>query len=165
MELEHYLNIFQKAANRIDKKVLRVKDIEVAVGVVLDSTFLKLYKSSWANPGADPLTAETRIFFSIWVNEATLQAQKVCYNIHAFKLRKLKGYTIESRKFANAFRADFLRNERVWKNVSVDFGPLTLMEGWIVLNNEKVQEDILALATNFLEIDHLIDQTLAAFKK
>lgn len=165
MEFEDYINLFQKLPIQIDKKVLSEKNLKIAVGEVLNSIFFKLYKISWTNSTENPLTAETRIFFSIWVNEITLQEKKIYYNIHALKLRKLNGYNIESRKFANSFREKFKNYSHKWENVRTDFGPLTLMEGWVELKNEKVEEKILQLANNFLEIENLIDKTLVEFKK
>ena len=38
------------------------------------------------------------------------------------------------------------------------------MQGWIESDPEKMQEEITALANNFLELEPLIDQTLAKFK-
>lgn len=165
MDTENYLDKFQKAADQFDKKQLNKKQIEVAVGVVLNSVFLKLYKKAWASPLQDPLSADSRIFFSIWVNDAAIKEQKICYNIHALKLRQLKGYTIQSRKFADIFRHGFKEVAHKWQNVRVDFGPLTLMEGWIKADLANFQNDIIKLADNFLEIDHLVDNTLADFKQ
>lgn len=164
MDFKHYLDKFQKAADQLDKGLLHEKQIEVAVGVVLNSVFLKLYKKSWANPFQDPLTAESRIFFSVWINDLAIEEQKIFYNIHAFKLRKLKGYSIESRKFADTFRDSFKDFAHKWQNVSIKFGPLTLMEGWLKTDLENFQDAILEPANNFLEIEHLIDNTLAQFK-
>ncbi len=164
MDIENYLDKFQKAANRLNQNQLHQKQVEVAVGVVLNSVFLKLYKKSWANASQDPLTTPSRIFFSIWINDSTIREQKIYYNIHALKLRQLKGYAIQSRKFAETFRHSFKDFEHQWQNVSVNFGPLTLMEGWIKIDLENFQAEILKLANNFLEIDHLIDHTLAKFK-
>lgn len=164
MDTYFYLNEFQKVANQIDKKVLSKKQLEVAVGLYEDSVFLKLYKRSWANNFQDPLTSESRIFFSVWINDSTLSKQKIFYNIHALKLRQLKGYSIESRKFADAFRVDFKKFEHKWKNVSVKFGPLTLMQGWIEMDFKNFNNTILQLAKNFVEIEYLIDANLANFK-
>lgn len=164
MDTPLYLNKFQKIVAQLDKEKLHEKQMETAVGVVLDSVFLKLYKETWANPLQDPLTAETRIFFSIWINDSTIKAQKIFYNIHALKLRKFKAYSIESRKFAEIFRANFKKFEASWPNVSIDFGPLTLMEGWIKIDSENLENDISKLAHSFLTIAHLIDDTLAHFK-
>lgn len=103
MDTAFYLNKFKQAANRLNKEQLQEKLLEVAAGEVLDSVFLKLYKKSWASPQQDPLTAQSRIFFSVWVNDQTIEAQKISYNIHALKLRHLQGHKIESRKFAALF--------------------------------------------------------------
>lgn len=164
MDYKHYLGTFQKAADNLNPKTLQSKQVEVAVGQVLNSVFLKIYKKSWANPSQDPLTAESRIFFSIWVNDSTLDKQKLFYNIHALKMRNLRGYSIKSKEFAETFRKSFKRHEQNWPNVSVDFGPLTLMEGWKRIDLENLQRDIVDLANRFLEIDSLIDNTLAEFK-
>ncbi len=165
MNFKKYTDEFKKAVGLLDKKLLHKKQIEVATGVVLNSAFLKLYKKSWATPFQDPLTAESRIFFSIWINDSAIEEQKLFYNIHALKLRKLKGYSIQSRKFADAFRVEFRPFQHKWQNVSVKFGPLTLMEGWISFNEKSFQDEILELANNFLEIEHLVDSALSTFKK
>jgi len=161
-----YLERFQNAASQIDKKLLNKKQVESAVVMYgKDCVVLKLYKRSWTNQFQDPLTSESRIFFSVWVSDSSIKEQKLLYNIHALKLRQLKGYFIQSRKFADIFRDSFKAFENKWKNVSVDFGPLTLMEGWLKIDVENFQDDILELANNFLEIEHLVDNTLAKFKK
>jgi hypothetical protein len=164
MDFKNYLHAFQKTADQLDKIRLKEKRIEVAVGIVLNSVFLKLYKKSWANEVQDPLTSEARIFFSVWVNDSTIKDKKLFYNIHALKLRKLKGYRIESGKFATTFRTQFRNFEHQWENVSVDFGPLTLMEGWLKVDLESFQNQVSGLANNFLEIEHLVDETLAVFR-
>jgi hypothetical protein len=165
LDTSFYLNKFQATAEQLDKKLLNKKQIEVAVGEVLDSVFLKLYKKSWATPLQNPLTAESRIFFSIWINDSAIAEQKILYNIHAFKLRHLKGYHIQSRKFADSFRASFKNFEHKWQNVSVNFGPITLMEGWLKIDLENFQDEILELANCFLEIEHIVDNTLIKFRK
>jgi hypothetical protein len=165
MDFTNYLHKFQKAADHLDRKLLAEKQIEAAVGIYLDSVFLKLYKKSWANQFQDPLSSESRIFFSVWVNDSTIAEQKIFYNIHALKLRQLKGYAIESRKFADTFRASFRSFEQQWQNVSVKFGPQTLMQGWAKVDVENFQGEILEFANNFLEIAYLIDNNLACYKQ
>jgi hypothetical protein len=164
MDTTFYLERFERAAGQIDKGVLASRRVEVSTGLFKDAVFLKLYKKSWASPEQDPLMAESRIFFSVWITDAAIREQKLFYNIHALKLRKLKGYSIESRKFADAFRAGFKDFSAEWENVSVKFGPLTLMEGWVKAVPADFQEEILALAGKFLEIEYLVDDALAKFK-
>lgn len=164
MNTSFYLENFQKIANKLDQKLLKEKSIDVSVGIYSDSVFIKLYKKSWASNPQEALTAESRIFFSVWIDDTTIEKHKIMYNIHALKLRKLKGYTIQSRKFAELFREDFKSHENNWPNVSVNHGPLTLMEGSIKLELENFQEEVLKLAHNFLEMEHLVDRTLNCFK-
>ncbi|TDW46990.1 hypothetical protein EV144_1055 [Flavobacterium sp. 270] len=164
MDYQFYLDKFQASANLIDTKILEEKNILLNVGVVLDSVFLKLYKKEWTNDLEDPLNAKTRIFFSIWVNDHTLNNRKIYYNIHALKLRNLKGYSITSRNFAEIFRLHFKDFENNWENVSLKHGPLTLMEGWKNLEEENMKNTIVNLANNFLEIEYLINETLEKFK-
>jgi hypothetical protein len=153
---------FQRATSEIDKKRLAEKKLKVWIGKFLQCDVLKIYKESWTNPSKDPVTSPSRIFFSIWVDPAN--EQKLFYNIHALKLRQLKGYKIESRKFAETFRKEFKGFSHNWENVSINFGPLTLMQGFVALKPENFQTEVLRLSNNFLEIEHLIDKTLAAFK-
>lgn len=165
MDISFYLDKFQKAADKLDIRLLTKKQVEsVVVMYGKDCIVLKLYKRSWTNQFQDPLTSESRIFFSVWVSNSSIKEQKLLYNIHALKLRQLRGYSIQSRKFADIFRESFKGFEHKWNNVSVDFGPLTLMEGWLKLDLENFQDDIMELANNFLEIEHLVDDTLAHFK-
>ena len=49
MDFDFYLDKFQAAAAQLDKNLLDKKNIEVAVGLYLQSVFLKLYKNVWAN--------------------------------------------------------------------------------------------------------------------
>ncbi|MEO8515241.1 MAG: hypothetical protein ABI426_00780 [Flavobacterium sp.] len=165
MNFELYLNTFEKSAKKLDKTALNSKQLEVSTGIVLDSVFLKLYKQEWTNDSNDPLNAEARIFFSVWINDKTIKENKLFYNIHAFKLRKLKGYNISSREFADSFRNEFKKHQDNWENASVKFGPLTLMEGWVTFDEENLENDITKLANNFIAIESLIDNTLRSFKK
>ena len=164
MDIPQYIEIFKKAESDLDHKLLKKKQMESAVGIYGNSVFLKLFKKSWANPMEDALVAETRIFFSVWINVNAINEEKLWYNIHALKLRKLIRYKIESRKFAESFRKSFQPYEHHWPNLSVDFGPLTLMEGWQKSNKKNHQQKIIELANRFLEIEHLVEETLINFK-
>jgi hypothetical protein len=164
MDFEFYCHKFRKAAERLDKIQLNKKQLEASVGIVLDSVFLKLYKREWTSDLNNPLNAEARIFFSVWVNDKTIQENKIYYNIHALKLRKLKGHSVLSREFADRYRKHFKKYKTNWENVNINLGPLTLMEGWKELSAENLERIIVKLADDFSEIDHLIDETLKAFK-
>jgi len=166
MEIPYYLNLFTKAEEMLDKYKLNQRQVKSSVVLYgKDCVVLKLYKLSWANPSQDPLSSASRIFFSIWVSPSSLKEQKLLYNIHALKLRDLKNYSIQSKKFAEIFRNSFKAFESKWDNVRVDFGPLTLMEGWKEIEPENLVNDIIGLSHKFLEIEPIVEATLERFKK
>ncbi|MEI7984246.1 MAG: hypothetical protein WCI55_01360 [Armatimonadota bacterium] len=128
--------------------------IEARLGTYQGCPFLKLDKSCWHNRGEVEVPGE--IFFSIWLDEN----DRLTYNIHAFKLRHLTAYKLQSRKFAADFRNRLQSKLENWPNVSVAHGPLTLMQGWI-----KDESQIDNLITEFISIHHIIDKLLEENKK
>ena len=48
--------------------------------------------------------------------------------------------------------------------MSVDFGAQTLMEGWVNFEVDSIESKVAKLANDFLEIENLIDATLAKFE-
>ncbi len=121
---------------------------------------LKLQKPSWTNDPMDRVENRSGIFFSIWTNDRSMMTNRVNYNIHALKLRDLKGYSIKSRDFAFDFRSAFASVRSAWPNVSVDYGPLTLMEGWIEADSVHFEKDVLDLMGGFQSLSPLIDRLL-----
>lgn len=161
----HYLELFRQCVLDDDAQILKQKNLETATGKYKDAVFLKLYKKEWANPFSDPLTAESRIFFSVWVTPQSVAEKKIWYNIHALKLRKLTGYRIGSREFADRFRSRFVKYQQQWPNLQTDFGPLTLFEGWDHFDEGSFVKKTRSLLIQFTAIEGLIDETLAIFRK
>ncbi len=122
---------------------------------------LKLQKTGWTNDDMQTVPNKSGIFFSIWMDDDACQKNRVKYNIHALKLRQLRGYKMTSRNFAQEFRHRFAGVQRHWPNVSVDFGPLTLMEGWIDTAARTFEHDAMKLMNRFEEISPIIDELLA----
>ncbi|KMQ60752.1 hypothetical protein ACM40_13470 [Chryseobacterium sp. BLS98] len=164
MDYKFYRRNFEEAVEDIFFKQFDHLGLKLSVEEVLESVALKIYKPEWSNDFDSQLNSKSRIFFSVWVNDKTIKEGKLYYNIHALKLRELKGYKISSRNFAEKFRTQFIEYKDEWENVSVNFGPLILMQGWINLNIETIQEDIINLSWDFLKISPLIDDTLDIFK-
>ncbi|CAN5433907.1 hypothetical protein BH09PLA1_BH09PLA1_12660 [soil metagenome] len=136
------------------------------VGKYNGSAVIKLQKRSWTNDPMNVVENRSGIFFSVWVDEKSLSRQRACYNIHALKLHELQGYDIgKSTDFASAFRRRFERGKKRWPNVSVDFGPLTLMQGWIRVNSPTFPAEIDALLRKFIELSPTIDHLLEASKR
>lgn len=165
MNLENYLHKFENAVNAFDKKELEKSGLEIQTGIWLNSVVLRLQKKHWANNPNEKPHSGSAIFMGIWIDQKAFSKKILKYNIHALKLRQLNGYALQSRTFANSFREKFKEFEQNWENVSIQFGPQTLMEGWIPLNDEIIHEDILNLIYNFIELTPFIDETLLEFQK
>ncbi|MET3538679.1 hypothetical protein [Chryseobacterium limigenitum] len=164
MDYHFYQKKFQEALDQISQKEFNDLGLKFSVETILESVVLKIYKPEWSSDPQSSLDASSRIFFSIWISDKTIKEGRLYYNIHALKLRELKGYKIQSRNFAENFRNRFTKYQKDWDNVSVKFGPLTLMEGWIELKTDNLQKDIIKLSNSFLKISSLIDETLHLFK-
>lgn len=158
------LAAFRRAASQL-QPALAAKQLEAHTGEWLSVAVLKLQKPAWAeNP--PPSTVENPgIFFSIWIDAKSLRQQRILYNIHALKLRHLSAYALESREFAAAFRREFAPTAARWPSVSVDFGPQTLMQGWIPLVESTLEADVTHLARRFLPLARTIDALLNARRR
>lgn len=165
MNNEIYLNKFENAVKTFDKKALEKSRLEIQTGIWLNSVVLRLQKKHWANNPDEKPHSGSAIFMGIWIDQEAFSKKILKYNIHALKLRELNGYALQSRAFADSFREKFKEFEQKWENVSIQFGPQTLMEGWIPLKDERIYEDILNLIKSFIEIVPLIDETLLEFQK
>jgi len=141
------------------------KQLVCKQGSYKDCSVLKLQKPSWTNDSIDKVENTSGIFFSVWTNEASLRKCRVHYNIHALKLRELRGYSITSRDFATAFRDGFASVQSGWPNVRVDYGPQTLMEGWMNIDIRHFEEDVLALMVRFETLTPLLDGLLEPLRR
>lgn len=164
MDYHFYQQKFQEALDLISQKEFNDLGLKFSVETILGSVALKVYKPEWSSNPQSPLDASSRIFFSIWISDKTIEEGRLYYNIHALKLRELKGYKIQSRNFAEDFRNRFTKHQKNWNNVSVKYGPLTLMQGWCEFKQENFQQDTIKLSQSFLEISPIIDETLHLFK-
>lgn len=164
MDHAFYLEKFQSIATEISKKKLENSSLKISVVTVLESIAVKVYKPEWSGNPQLPLESVSRVFFSVWVHDKTIQEGRIYYNIHALKMREFKGYKITSRNFAKDFRNEFLKYQKNWPNVEVKFGPLTLMEGWVELKPEDIEKDVSELVYQFFKISHIIDTVLDRYK-
>ena len=155
-----YLNKFRKISEKLEPKLMSEFQMEINTGCRLDSVVLTIRKKNWYNSIVNDEKKNSSIFFSVWIEDKSLIGNQIFYNIHALKLRHLNGYIIESRKFAEAFRDKFMKYKDQWPNVSISYGPQTLMQGRIEINTDSFEADIIALIIRFLEIEFIIDDLL-----
>lgn len=162
--MDQFLEVFNRVIEK-NHAVLEKNQISSFVGWWYNSWALKLQKKEWSSPALHENPIHSGIFFSIWLTEQDLEKSMLSYNIHAFKLRELEGYTIKSRNFADDFRSAFTPDQSSWKNVSVSYGPLTLMQGYLPLDMKNFEKDVDHLVKKFIPLCPVIDQLLAARKK
>ena len=162
--MDRFLEVFNSVVEN-NRTALEENQISCFVGWWYNSWVLKLQKKGWSSPALHENPIHSGIFFSIWLTEKDLEKSILNYNIHAFKLRELEGYTIKSREFANDFRSAFAPEQSSWKNVSVNYGPLTLMEGNMPLVQESFEKDVDHLVKKFIPLCPIIDKLLEARKK
>lgn len=159
-----YKQKFQEAVDTISGKEFDDEGLRLSVHVILESVALKIDKPEWSSNAESPIDASGRIFFSVWVNEKSIREGRLYYNIHALKLRNLKTYKIPARDFAEEFRRHFESNWANWENVNLKYGPLTLMEGWVELKPDHIQDDLHKLANRFLTVSPIIDEVLNNYR-
>lgn len=127
-------------------------------GFYTNCTVLKLQKPFWTNDSMAQVRNRSGIFFSIWINAESARKSRASYNIHALKLLEMKSYRITSKDFALEFRKKFVKTP--WPNVSVDYGPLTLMEGWETVSLNQLEETVLPMLERFHQVSPLLDHLL-----
>jgi hypothetical protein len=159
--MELYLDLLRKAADKL-RPELKKQRLEVHAGSLLKSHALKVWKKEWMGSGQNENVTQACIFFSIWVNEESLKETRALYNIHAIRIRNLKGFKFLAQDFAAAFRARFTRQSKAWPNASVDFGPRTLMEGHFQIDKSSFENDAVNLVRRFVPLADTIDALLKA---
>jgi hypothetical protein len=155
--------VFAKIKARFDERIRN--GLICKQGSYKGCSVLKLQKPSWTNDPMDRVENRSGIFFSVWTNEASTKKSRANYNIHALRLRQLEGYSVTSREFANEFRKGFAATHKTWPNVSVNYGPLTLMQGWIEVDSNSFEEGVLVLMERFKRLSPLIDRLLQSRRR
>lgn len=158
--MKPFADLFANLKMAYESSPRRDRDLVCRTGLYHDCPVLKLQKAAWTNDDMRIVPNLTGIFFSIWVDQDGVKLGRIKYNIHALKLRQLAGYKLTSRAFANEFRKRFKPQQESWPNVSVDFGPQTLMQGWIERSDRTVKRDLLSLMDRFGAVSPIIDELL-----
>ena len=131
--------------------------INCKVGEMLDSAVLKLQKDHWSDNGMGE-----GIFFSVWLGAGDIKKGRFNYNLHAFKMGGRKDYEIKPVAFAKKFRAGF--DSSNWPNISIDYGPQNLFQGWMPLNLLTLGKDVSVLIDRFISVHSVIDDLLEGHK-
>jgi len=127
----------------------------------LESAVLKVFKAHWTPDFQDEAIGTTvGSFFSVWIDDAAVKQRGLHYNLHALKLRQLPGHTLESRKFADGFRASFGPRSAGWPAVKMAYGPQTLFQGFAKCPMARADVGAYNLAKKFISLGSTIDGLL-----
>jgi hypothetical protein len=157
-----YLAILENIRDTTSSDLVRQHQLRCEAGDWMDSATLKLQKDTWTSSGTGQ-----GIFFSVWLGEKELKARRFNYNIHSLKLGALPGHDVKPREFAMAFREklDAHAQRSDWRNLSTDYGPQTLMQGWMPLDEVTFRPDVESLIKRFVGMHGVIDALLLERKK
>jgi hypothetical protein len=158
---EPFRKTFRQIKRQFDGRAAREPGLVCKEGFYGGCPVLKLQKAAWTNDSMRNVPNQTGIFFSVWLSDDAIAKNQANYNIHALKVRLLEGYSITSNDFAQDFRKAFAPLRRSWPNVSLDYGPQTLMQGWIEIEPKTFERDVLALMNRFQKASRIIDGLLA----
>ncbi|QIF03034.1 hypothetical protein [Roseimicrobium sp. ORNL1] len=152
-----YLGILENIKDAMSADLMRKHQLRCEAGDWMDSATLKLQKDAWTAGGTGQ-----GIFFSVWLGEKELKTRRFNYNIHSLKLGTLPGHVVKPREFASAFREKLEAHPKGsgWPNLSTDYGPQTLMQGWMPLDEATFRQDMESVIERFVGMHDVIDALL-----
>ena len=160
--MQPYLDIFSTlAAARVDG--LRAQHgLVIKSGEGMGAAILKVLKPGWTTDPPEQFLNTNGLFFSVWVDAACVTQKRVRYNLHAKKLRNLKGEAFAAREFARVFRTEAGGALQAWPSAVYPKGPITLFEGHVHLDIRTLEAETSTLIDRVIELVPLIERMLAA---
>lgn len=160
--MERYRKILEQQADKHASSLRTTYGLLCSQMQYADDPVLYLAKPAWTNRFDQERESTIGIFFSIWVTSELVERGQFAYNIHAKQLRKLSGYKLTARKFADEFRQAVKASVANWPGVRMDFGPLTLLEGRVDCTLDDFARKIEQRITGFVTVHHEVDNLLDA---
>ncbi len=158
--MDKYLNIFNAVkAERAAGLEWQYK-LTIKTGEGLGAALLKVMKPGWTTDAANELLNTNGLFFSVWV-DAACEAQGIArYNLHAKKLRMIKGEAFAAREFVRGFRAQCGDELKGFPNWSYPKGPITLFEGQFPLDLETLHAKTTDVVMRFVALTPTLEKVL-----
>jgi hypothetical protein len=158
--MKQALEIFQALKAERAQEFQAQHGLSVKVGEGLGAVLLKLLKPEWTTDNPKELLNSNGLFFGVWV-DAACEAQGIArYNVHAKKLRFIKGEKFAAREFVRAFRLQGQYELEGWPNWSYPKGPITLFEGHFPLDVNTLRDETSTLMDRFAKLTPMLDRLL-----
>jgi hypothetical protein len=162
--MQPFLDIFTDLQAARAAEFLARHGLHMKAGEGFGAALLKLLKPAWTTDDPEQLVNSNGIFFGIWVDAGCLAENRLRYNLHAKKLRLLKGEPFAAREFVRSFRAAAKGALADWPSATYPKGPITLFEGHVPLAVGTLKADASALLDRFARLAPLVDEALAKTK-
>jgi hypothetical protein len=158
--MQSYLDVFNAIKSERSAEFQAQHGLTLKTGEALGAAILKLLKPSWTTDGSDNILNTNGLFFGVWI-DAECEAKGIArYNLHAKKLRMIKGEKFAAREFARAFRAQAKDELAGWPNWSYPKGPITLFEGHIPLDRTTLHADTAKLMDRFAALTPFLEKLM-----
>jgi hypothetical protein len=157
--MQRYLDVFNALKASHEQTFATRHRLQIKTGFGLNAAILKLLKPEWTTDGPTEILNTNGLFFSVWVDPACEASGIARFNLHAKKLRVIKGAAFAAREFARSFRvrADL----KGWPNITFPKGPITLFEGHVPLDINTLQAETSALMDQFAALCPFLEEILA----
>jgi hypothetical protein len=159
--MQNHLDIFNALKSERETEFQTRHGLTIKAGEGLGAAVLKLLKTEWTSDNHTQLLNTNGLFFSVWVDAACEAKGIARYNLHAKKLREIKGQSFAAREFARSFRAQGKDELEGWPNWSYPKGPITLFEGHFPLDTKTLRTETSKLMDRFAQLTPLLDRLLA----
>jgi hypothetical protein len=158
--MQNHLAIFNALKSERAAEFQSQHGLTIKTGEGLGAAILKLIKPEWTTDNPSELLNTNGLFFGVWV-DADCEAKGIArYNLHAKKLRAIKGQAFAAREFARSFRAQGKDELASWPNWSYPKGPITLFEGHFALDENTLKAETSKLMDRFAALTPLLDSLL-----
>jgi hypothetical protein len=159
--MQTHLAIFNALKSERSSEFQSQHGLTIKTGEGLGAAILKLIKPEWTTDSPSELLNTNGLFFGVWV-DAECEAKGIArYNLHAKKLRAIKGEAFAAREFARSFRAQSKDELAGWPNWSYPKGPITLFEGHFPLDAKTLHAETSMLMDRFAKLAPVLDALLA----
>jgi hypothetical protein len=161
--MQKYLTIFEGFKAEYSTHLKMQHGLDIKTGEALGAAILKVLKPTWTTDKPSEILNTNGMFFSVWVDAACEADGIARYNLHAKKLRAIKGERFAAREFVRSFRAQCGDELKSWPNWSYPKGPITLFEGHFNLDLATLGAETEKLVERFATLTPSLDKLLSEF--
>ena len=157
--MQNHLAIFQNIQRNNAAAFKAQHGLAINTGEAFGAAIIRVLKPEWTTDNPGELVNTNGLFFSVWVDAECEAGGLARYNLHAKKLRFIKGEAFAARHFVRAFRLQAQDAVKAFPNATYPKGPITLFEGHVALTDLQVETEM--LLQKFAGMADLLDRLLA----